>query len=89
MTDWSDPKDEAIMLEASRKIVDCAEAMAKRNGTFLNFRYANYSSRDQDPFSSYGPENLEKLQSVAQAFDPRGVFQRLQYDGWLVNKTAI
>lgn len=89
MTDWSNPKDESTMLEASRKIVGSAESMAKKNGTFLDFRYSNYASRDQDPLASYGHQNMEKLRDVARRYDPEGVFQRLQFGGWLVSRVGL
>ncbi|KAJ5382261.1 FAD-binding type 2 [Penicillium concentricum] len=88
MLDWLNPEDEATMLTASRKIVDQAEAVAKKNGTYIDFKYSNYSSRDQDPLATYGSENLSKLRSVAKEVDPQGVFQKLQNDGWLLSKTA-
>ncbi|CAL5875166.1 uncharacterized protein PFLUO_LOCUS9470 [Penicillium psychrofluorescens] len=88
MMDWSNPEDEATMLEASHKIVDQAEAVAKKNGTYVDFKYSNYCSRDQDPLATYGSENLSKLRSVAREVDPRGIFQTLQNDGWLLSKTA-
>jgi hypothetical protein len=39
--DWSNPEDDAVVLEASRKIVDLAESVARKNGTYLDFKYSN------------------------------------------------
>lgn len=86
MTDWTNPEGEPAMLEVSGKIVDRAETVTKRNGTFLDFKYSNYASRDQDPLGSYGSENVGKLRDIARRYDPDGVFQRLKYDGWLIGK---
>lgn len=72
------------MLDASRKIVDRAETVARQNGTLLRFKYSNYASRDQDPLAGYGEESLRKLRDVAMRVDPEGVFQRLQFGGWLL-----
>ncbi|KAJ5970229.1 FAD-binding type 2 [Penicillium vulpinum] len=88
LLDWFHPEDEATMRAAGRKIIDQAEAVAKKNGTYLDFKYSNYCSRDQDPLAAYGSENLSKLRSVAKEIDPKGVFQKLQNDGWLLSKTA-
>lgn len=87
MADWSDPSDEPIMREACRAVIEEAENVAKRNGTYLPFVYSNYASRDQDPLASYGAENVKKLKEIAQKYDPDGVFQRLQYDGWLLSRS--
>lgn len=88
MTQWSRAEDESIILEASRKIIDQAEAVAKENGTYIDFKYSNYALRDQDPLATYGPDNVEKLRSIAKEVDPQDVFQELQNDGWLLSKTA-
>ena len=81
LSDWTNPEDEATIREASRKIVDRAETVAKQNGTFLRFKYLNYASRDQDPLAGYGEENVRRLKDVARRVDPGGVFQRLQFGG--------
>lgn len=86
MTDWNNDEDETALLEASRQIIDRAETVAKKNDTFLGFKYLNYASKDQNPLASYGTENLAKLKSIASSFDPAGVFQRLQNDGFLISK---
>lgn len=88
VTEWSHPEDEKIMFEASRTIIDSAEAAAKKNGSYLNFKYSNYASRDQDPLSTYGSDNVQRLRSIAKEIDPQGVFQKLQNDGWLLSRTA-
>lgn len=88
MADWINPGDEQIMREACRAVIEEAEKVAKRNGTYLPFIYSNYASRDQDPLASYGAENVRKLKDIARRYDPQGVFQHLQYDGWLLGKTA-
>jgi FAD/FMN-containing dehydrogenase len=35
---------------------------------------------------SYGEDNVEKLKDVAAKYDPDGVFQQLQNDGFLLRK---
>lgn len=89
MADWTHAKDEEEMREASRKIVDTAETVAKKNGTYIPFVYSNYASRDQDPLASYGTENLKKLQDIALKYDSKGIFQTLQNGGWLVSRAGL
>ncbi|GLB13082.1 hypothetical protein AtubIFM61612_000481 [Aspergillus tubingensis] len=88
MADWKHAKDEDRVREAVRKIVDVAEATAKQAGAYLPYRYSNYASRDQDPLSSYGSENLARLKSIAAKYDPDEVFQKLQNGGWLLSKVG-
>lgn len=86
MADWKHAQDEARVREACRAICDAAEATARRNGTFLEYVYANYASRDQNPLRSYGEANFAKMREVAAKYDPQGVFQTLQFGGWLLSK---
>ena len=87
MADWKGPNDEEAVRAACKVIVDKCEEVSKKNGTYLPFKYANYSSRDQNPLSTYGEENLRKLKEIALKFDPEEVFQKLQNGGWLVSMT--
>ncbi|KAL4953731.1 hypothetical protein BDW69DRAFT_205651 [Aspergillus filifer] len=86
MGDFKHAADEARVRETSKKIIDAAEDVAKREGLFLKYKYVNYAARDQDALAGYGPSNLEKLWGVARKYDPEGVFQRLQGGGWLLSK---
>ncbi|KAI2845191.1 CAZyme family AA7 [Aspergillus niger] len=88
MADWKHAKDEDRVREAVRKIVDVAETTAKQAGAYLPYRYSNYASRDQDPLSSYGAENVARLKSIAAKYDPDEVFQKLQNGGWLLSKVG-
>lgn len=88
MADYKQVEHEERVREGVRKIVDAAETTAKKNGTYLPYKYANYASRDQDPLASYGPENLQKLKNIALKYDPEGIFQTLQHGGWLVSKAG-
>lgn len=69
--------------------MDVAEETAKKEGTFLSYKYVNYASRDQDALASYGSGNIEKLKEAAKKFDPSGVFQDLQAGGWLLSRVGL
>lgn len=56
-------------------------------GLSIPFVYMNDAAYDQDPLSSYGAENLEKLKRISIRYDPGQVFQRLQNNGFLLRKT--
>ncbi|OCK73798.1 6-hydroxy-D-nicotine oxidase [Lepidopterella palustris CBS 459.81] len=89
MADWKNAKDEELVRKSVRKILDTAEEVSKKNGTYLPFVYSNYASRDQDPLVSYGTENLQKLKDIAKKYDADSVFQNLQNGGWLVSKSGM
>jgi len=66
MADWKSASDEALVRSSVRKILDTAEPVSKKNGTWLPFMYSNYASWDQDSLASYGAENLQKLKDIAK-----------------------
>jgi uncharacterized protein YsxB (DUF464 family) len=88
MADWSNAADEERVRAAVKTIVDTAESLAKEEGVYLEYKYTNYASRDQDALGTYGEENIAKLKTVAKKYDPYGVFQRLQAGGWLLSKVG-
>lgn len=51
------------------------EAYAESLGAAIEFRYGNYCDGSQDPFATYGEENLKHMREVSRKYDPQGVFQ--------------
>ncbi|KAL2802687.1 hypothetical protein BJX63DRAFT_414200 [Aspergillus granulosus] len=88
MGDWKNAADEDRVRAAVKAIVDTAESLAKETGVYLDYKYTNYASRDQDALSTYGAENIAKLKEIAEKHDPHGVFQTLQAGGWLLSKVG-
>jgi len=83
---WTNLSDEPLMHAACCKVVEVADAVSKKNNTFIPYRYTNYAAYDQNPLASYGAENLQKLRDVASRYDKDQVFQKLQHGGWLLSK---
>ncbi|KAG9514579.1 hypothetical protein KCV07_g7976, partial [Aureobasidium melanogenum] len=54
-------------------------------GGNLPWVYLNYADQCQDPLSSYGKENLQKLRAVCRMYDPQQVFQKLCPGGFKVS----
>ncbi|KAL4745783.1 hypothetical protein BDW72DRAFT_46261 [Aspergillus terricola var. indicus] len=88
LADYTNSADAPRIQAVMRKIVDTVEEVAKKNGSYLPFRYANYAAPDQDPLASYGEKNLSRLREIAKNYDPEGVFQVLQNGGWLVSRAG-
>ncbi|RDW81344.1 FAD-binding oxidoreductase [Aspergillus mulundensis] len=89
LADYTNPTDAPLIQDAMRKIVNAVGGVAKKNGTYLPFKYANYAAPDQDPLGSYGAANLASLRIIAGKYDPGGVFQYLQNGGWLVSMAGL
>ncbi|PYH43912.1 FAD-binding oxidoreductase [Aspergillus saccharolyticus JOP 1030-1] len=83
---WANASDD----DAVRAVSIATEAKWKELGEARNtgddFRYMNDASRDQNPLATYGSDNLEELKRIALRYDPNGVFQTLQNNGFLLSK---
>lgn len=51
--------------------------------------YLNYADPSQDPFASYGEENLRFMKKVAAEYDAPGVFQTLCPGGFKLSKVDL
>lgn len=60
------------------------QSLAKERGLLLNFKCMSFASGSQKVLGSYGIENVKKMQEVAAKYDPEGIFQNLQYGGFLL-----
>ncbi|UNI23120.1 hypothetical protein JDV02_008958 [Purpureocillium takamizusanense] len=88
MAEWTDqPHDEAVQSTVD-KLRGQFEDAAKRRGRGLEFLFMNDACAYQDPLRSYGAEAVDGLWAVSRKYDPGGVFQELQNDGFLLSKTA-
>lgn len=57
---------------------------ATEMGLLLEYLSMSFASGSQGVLRSYGVENVRNLQEVAAKYDPEGVFQQLQYGGFLL-----
>ncbi|KAL1602685.1 hypothetical protein SLS60_006105 [Paraconiothyrium brasiliense] len=61
---------------------------AKSEGVFLPYIYANNANARSKVLSSYGKKNFDFIKKTAQKYDPKGIMQTLQNDGFLIRKEA-
>lgn len=66
--------------------IDEIEAYAEAVGGNVGFRYLNYCDGSQDPFATYGAENIRKMKDAAAKYDPAGVFQTRVPGGFKISK---
>ncbi|KAI9371227.1 hypothetical protein BJX61DRAFT_543876 [Aspergillus egyptiacus] len=65
----------AVGFPALKAAISNIEAYASSVGGDVGFRYLNYCDGSQEPFKSYGEENVLKMRAAAAKYDPTGVFQ--------------
>ncbi|KAF6833768.1 6-hydroxy-d-nicotine oxidase [Colletotrichum musicola] len=83
---WAKAEDDKVVYATQQRIEDRVNAAAKERGLYNEFKYTNYASQFQDPFTSYGPKNKARLLEVAKAYDPDGVFQKLVSGGFKLTR---
>ncbi|KAF9731660.1 hypothetical protein PMIN07_001846 [Paraphaeosphaeria minitans] len=76
----------------AQKAVDSWEAAwtrkAKKEGSFLPIIYSNNGNVRSKPLGGYGRKNFDFIKKTAKKYDPKGVMQTLQNDGFLIRKEA-
>lgn len=73
---WKRAEDDHIVNKAAAKILDCVEDFARERGVYNAYKYANYCSGMQNPYSGYGKERHRFLKDVSRRYDPNGIFQK-------------
>jgi hypothetical protein len=85
---WNQKDDEAMFHRVILKIIEIVKTEATRRKLDNDFVYLNYASEYQDPISSYGAANKQRLVSISKKYDPAQVFQYLQPGGFKLVKGA-
>ncbi|KAI2618490.1 FAD-binding domain-containing protein [Hypoxylon sp. NC1633] len=62
------------------------ESYAKSLGKNEDFLYLNYCGGWQDPYPTYGQENIKKMKEASAKYDPTGVFQERVPGGHKISK---
>jgi hypothetical protein len=83
---WMDDALNSKGVELVQTLVKRIKAAAADAGKLLEFEFMNDSNFAQSPLRSYGAESVAYMREVAKKYDPDGVFQRLQNDGFLLSK---
>ncbi|RYP70385.1 hypothetical protein DL771_005506 [Monosporascus sp. 5C6A] len=77
---------EKIGFPALKAAIDDIESYAESVDGNVEFRYLNYCDGSQDPFKTYGEENIKKMREAAAKYDPTGVFQTRVPGGFKISK---
>ncbi|KAF3043675.1 hypothetical protein E8E12_006061 [Didymella heteroderae] len=85
---WQNASDDARILAFFSTIIKKVKAEAKSKGLDNNYIYMNYASQFEDPISSYGATNVQKLKAVSAKYDPASVFINLMPGHFKLGKGA-
>jgi hypothetical protein len=74
---WANATDDAAILKFFSTIIKIVKAEAQSKDLDNEYIYMNYASQFEDPISSYGAANVDRLRSISKKYDPQQVFQKL------------
>ncbi|CCF44729.1 FAD binding domain-containing protein [Colletotrichum higginsianum] len=83
---WEKAEDDETIYRAQKRIEDQINAASKERGLYNAYKYTNYASQFQDPFSGYGSASKARLLQIAKTYDPEGVFQMLVSGGFKLTR---
>ncbi|KAK2598780.1 hypothetical protein N8I77_012167 [Diaporthe amygdali] len=70
--------------QAHNELLQAVEKLAKDKGVFLDFICPSFAGAEQNVLRGFGEDNVRKLKEVSHKYDPEGVFQKLQNNGFLL-----
>jgi hypothetical protein len=73
---WAKKEDDKKIELTMRGVLEKIENDSLERKTAVAFKFLNYSSHFQDPITSYGEGNKQKLQAVSRKYDPDGLFHK-------------
>ena len=84
--DYKDLKNTALAKSTVDSFVSTMTQQAAAENLSLPYLYVNNAAPCQKPLAAYGAQSLAFIKSAAKKYDPQGVMQNLQNNGYLVSK---
>lgn len=79
---WWWPDDDGKVHGAGNDMVNEIESATISARDHLSYKFMNDASWSQQVISSYGGENVKKLEEIQKKYDPKSVFQQLVPGGF-------
>lgn len=76
LTYWKNREDDQKIMATLQEALTDIGKDADARGQRVPYVYLNYTSKFQDPFTSYGEGNKKFLQEISRKYDPEGLFQK-------------
>ncbi|PWY74045.1 FAD-binding domain-containing protein [Aspergillus eucalypticola CBS 122712] len=86
--EWPKDGDDAAAQGAVNAMSVKVQCLAKERGLLLDYKCMTFATALQKVLGSYGAENIKRMHDVAAKYDPEGVFQKLQNDGFLLRNNV-
>lgn len=81
-TGWALAQDDLRIEAWSRQLIERLNAINFEKGIASDFIYMGDAGEWQDPFAGFPAENVARMREIKAAYDPLGVFSRLNWGGF-------
>ncbi|KAI1395905.1 hypothetical protein F4819DRAFT_166712 [Hypoxylon fuscum] len=82
--EWESDGNDAVIEGTLVALMERAEKLAMDRELLLSYRSMSFAHSSQNVLRSYGTGNMKRLQETASEYDPKGLFQDLQNNGFLL-----
>ncbi|KAG9258787.1 FAD binding domain-containing protein [Emericellopsis atlantica] len=86
---WSNAEDDERVYSWISNLLTRIESEASALGKQNDYIYMNYGSLYENVIANYGPDNVDKLNSIAKFYDPTAVFQKLQPGHFKLDRAPV
>ncbi|KAK7530740.1 uncharacterized protein J3D65DRAFT_639400 [Phyllosticta citribraziliensis] len=86
---WMSEENDELFHKLSEQYVEDLDSYAKSIGKSNLFVYLDYADPTQDPLSTYGHANIQKMRAAAAKYDPDRVFQTMVPGGFKLSKVRV
>ncbi|KAI1431618.1 FAD-binding domain-containing protein [Xylaria sp. CBS 124048] len=86
---YTDPAHDELVMSVMHNVTERCTAAATAKKLDLPYLFANAAGMDQKVLQSYGNDSIAFMKTVAAKYDPTGVFQKLQKDGFLLRDVSM
>lgn len=83
--DYVDPNDATLAQQVVDAFITKITAKATAENLLLPYLYVNNAAGSQKPLRGYGDQSFSYIKSVADKYDPHGLMQKYQNNGFLVS----
>lgn len=88
VAEWKGQQIDSVAQEAIDELYKGMQGLAHEKGQWLDFIFMNEGKWIQKVLGRYGASSVTKLEEARAKYDPEGVFQTLQHDGYLISKAV-
>lgn len=81
-TGWANAVDDLRMTNWAQKLIDYWHLQNQALNLSSEFIYMGDAGEFQDPFAGFRLENVQRMRSIRDAYEPLGVFTRLNWGGF-------